>query len=517
VTDIATDRATDRGTERATDHATERSPLAHRVDANLVPDPSRVVFRLFLPGEETRRSTSRVGAVVARVLALPDEEIEEYAVYLQREFWPDETSVAAVVAQNARVVAAHVDHAAAISPSRRLVLGAALTAGYTLEGAALCNPSAVPHPDQSGLERGELRVALSVRGIGEGHISSIEFVTAVVGPDATWRFDPRAAPPVVGTVVDAPWRREHLRAKLTDAGRIDDLAFNVLALLPEEFTSVHLEDTLQRVHGHLLAQPDAPETVATLRSLVASVYDVEFPEGIRLSQQVLLPYAAEESHGMEDARFVLFTGDDGATDYRATYTAYDGRSIAPRLLTSPDLHHFTTGRLSGPASVNKGMALFPRRIAGRFWAMCRTDGESNGVTSSADGVVWDEPAIVQRPVEAWELVQIGNCGSPIETEHGWLVLTHGVGPMRAYAISAILLDLEDPTRMVARLRRPLLETTVDERHGYVPHVLYSCGGLVHDGLLWIPYGASDQRIRVAWVELDALVDQMLSEVGAGTA
>jgi predicted GH43/DUF377 family glycosyl hydrolase len=490
---------------------TDTARLAHRVDAMLAPDPSRVVFRLFLPGEETRESTSRVGAVVARVLALPEDEIEEYAARLHRDFWADQTSVAAVVTQNARVVGAHVDDAASISPARRLVLGAALTAGYAVEGAALCNPSAVPHPDQSGLADGELRIAMSVRGIGEGHISSIEFVTAVAGPGIAWRFEPRAAPPVVGTFVDAPWRREHLRAKLTDAGRVDDLAFNVLALLPEEFTSVQLEDALGRVHAHLLTQPDAIETIATLRSLVASVYDVAFPDGVRLGQQVLMPYAADESHGMEDARFVVFTDDDGTTGYRATYTAYDGRSIAPRLLTSTDLHHFTTGRLSGPAAVNKGMALFPRRIAGRYWAMCRTDGESNGVASSSDGIVWDGPEIVQRPLEAWELVQIGNCGSPIETEHGWLVLTHGVGPMRTYAISAILLDLADPTRMVGRLREPLLETTLDERHGYVPHVLYSCGGIEHDGLLWIPYGASDERIRVAWVDLDTLVARMRSE------
>jgi len=490
---------------------TDQVALAHRVDAMLAPDPSRVVFRLFLPGEETRESTSRVGAVVARVLALPEDEVEEYAARLHRDFWDGQASIAATVAQNARVVAAHMDNAASISASRRLVLGAALTAGYAVEGAALCNPSAVPHPDQSGLAEGELRIAMSVRGIGEGHISSIQFVTAVAGPGSAWRFEPRAAPPVVGTFVDAPWRREHLRAKLTDAGRVDDLAFNVLALLPPEFTSVNLENAFLRVHSHLLAQQDALETVATLRSLVASVYDVDFPEGVQLGQQVLMPYAAEESHGMEDARFVVFTEDDGSTDYRATYTAYDGRSIAPRLLTSSDLHHFTTGRLSGPAAVNKGMALFPRRIDGRFWAMCRTDGESNGVASSSDGVVWDEPEIVQRPLEAWELVQIGNCGSPIETEHGWLVLTHGVGPMRTYAIGAILLDLDDPTRMVGRLREPLLETTPDERHGYVPHVLYSCGGLVHDDLLWIPYGASDERIRVAWVRLDDLLARMRSE------
>jgi predicted GH43/DUF377 family glycosyl hydrolase len=487
---------------------TDGSPLAHRVDASLEPDASRVVFRLFLPGEETRHSRSRVGAVVARVLALPDDEVAACADRLRADFLQDGASIAHVVAQNALVVSAHVARPKGISTDRRLVLGAALTAGYAVEGAALCNPSAVPHPDQSGLEPGQVRIALSVRGVGEGHVSSIEFVTAVAGPGPLWAFEDRDGPPVAGTVVDAPWQRDHLRAKLADADRVDDLAFNVLALLPETFTSMQLEQTLARVHLDLLAQPDAAETVATLRSLVASVYDVVFPDDVTLSQQVLMPYAAEESHGMEDARFVVFTDDDGTVDYRATYTAYDGRAIAPRLLSSPDLRHFSTGRLSGPAATNKGMALFPRRIAGRFWAVCRSDGESNSVTSSTDGVVWGEPETIQSPAEAWEIVQIGNCGSPIETSRGWLVLTHGVGPMRTYALGAVLLDLEDPTRVVGRLRAPLLETREDERFGYVPHVLYSCGGTVVDGLLWIPYGASDQRIRVAWVELDALLDRM---------
>ncbi len=492
------------------------SDIAHRGDASLTPDPSRVVFRLFLPGEETRHSQSRVGAVVARVLALSDEDVADAAERLRADFWHDRESIARIVEQNARVVAAHVAHATHISPDRLIVLGAALTAGYAVEGAALCNPSAVLHPDQSALEAGQARIALSLRAIGEGHISSIEFAVALVGPGPTWVFEERAATPVIGTVVDAPWRREHLRALLTDAERVDDLAFNVLALLPERFTSAELESTLARVHGHLLIQPDAQETLMTLRTLVASVYDVTFPDDVQLSQQVLMPHAADESNGMEDARFVAFTDDEGTVDYRATYTAYDGRGISPRLLTSPDLHHFTAARLAGPAAMNKGMALFPRRVAGRYWAMCRSDGESNSVASSRDGVVWGVPVTLQVPVETWELVQVGNCGPPIETEHGWLVLTHGVGPMRTYSIGALLLDLEDPTRVVGRLRAPLLETREDERYGYVPHVLYSCGGVVHDGLLWIPYGASDQRIRVAWLVLDELVARMTAD-GAATA
>jgi len=492
-------------------------PLAHRVAAALEPDPTRVVFRLFLPGEETRRGQSRVGAVVARVLALDDDEAEQHAAALSEDFWAHHESIAHVVDQNALVVAAHIDHPHDLSAARRLLIGAALTAGYAVEGAALCNPSAVLHPDQSGLLPDQARVAISLRAVGEGHVSSIEFASAVLGPGAEWAFEPRVAPAVAGTVVDAPWQRDHLRALMEDDGRIDDLAYNVLALLPDLFTSFHLEAALTRVHQPLLAQTDADETLATLRRVVASVYDVTFPVGVQLSQQVLMPYASEEINGMEDARFVRFTDEDGSVDYRATYTAYDGRAIAPRLLTSPDLRRFSAARLAGPAAVNKGMALFPRKIAGRYWAMCRSDGESNSVASSIDGVIWGEAQVVQSPVEPWELVQIGNCGSPIETEQGWLVLTHGVGPMRTYSIGAVLLDLDDPTTVVGRLRTPLLETREDERYGYVPHVLYSCGGIVHGGLLWIPYGASDQRVRVAWLVVAELLERMLRDHAAAPA
>ena len=211
---------------------------------------------------------------------------------------------------------------------------------------------------------------------------------------------------------------------------------------------------------------------------------------------------------MEDARFVRFVGADGTVDYRATYTAYDGKAIAPRLLISPDLRRFQAHRLAGPTARNKGMALFPRMIDGRHWALGRSDGENTFVASSADGLVWGEPTLIQSPKESWEVIQIGNCGPPIETDRGWLVLTHGVGPMRTYVIGAMLLDLDDPSRIVANLGRPLLRGDRDEREGYVPNVVYSCGGLVHDGRLWLPYGIGDQRVRVAWAVLDDLLDAM---------
>jgi predicted GH43/DUF377 family glycosyl hydrolase len=237
---------------------------------------------------------------------------------------------------------------------------------------------------------------------------------------------------------------------------------------------------------------------------------VDFPADTMLAQRTLRPSVAEESDGMEDARFTRFVAADGRVDYRATYTAYDGHQIAPRLLLSADLLNFRTHRLSGPAARNKGMALFPRLVGGRHLALCRTDGESISLTSSADGYGWAQPRLIHEPVQPWELVQVGNCGPPIETDAGWLVLTHGVGPMRTYAISALLLDLDDPALVIGRLPYPLLQATRSEQDGYVPNVVYSCGGVVHDGRLWLPYGIDDTRIGVAWAPLDQLCSELIS-------
>lgn len=483
-------------------------PIVHTSDAALRPDTGRVITRLFLPGEEPPRGQSRAGAVVERVLALPEGEVEDLAAQLLEDFAHRHRNYADTLAEHASMVSSHLQTGSAMTSARTLVMGASFTAEYAVEGAALCNPSAVLHPDQSGLGAGQARVAVSLRAIGEGHMSTIGFATAVVGPGATWAFAPRALPCVAGSSTTAHWRREHLRAVLADQGLIGELANGLLASVPNLFTGLDLEQALATVHQDLLVRPGAAATVGLLRQLVASAYEVAFPADIALSQQVLLPGAPEESNGMEDARFVRFVDDDGTVEYRATYTAYDGRHIAPRLLASPDLRVFRTHRLAGPAARNKGMALFPRLVDGRHRSLCRSDGESTFIATSADGLVWGEPELVQAPEAAWEVLQVGNCGPPIETDHGWLVLTHGVGPMRTYAIGAILLDLDEPTRVLKRLGRPLLQVAPQEQEGYVPNVVYSCGGIVHDGLLWLPYGIGDARIGVASACVDELVDEM---------
>ncbi|MFL6160760.1 MAG: glycoside hydrolase family 130 protein [Jatrophihabitantaceae bacterium] len=488
--------------------------LAHRTSAELRADSSRVVARLFLPGEQPHEAHSRAGAIADRVLALDETKVEQLATCLLEDYASRHLDYPQLLRRHAAIVAAHVDDPTRLSSARTLVLGASFTAEYATEAAALCNPSAVVHPDQSGVQPGQLRVAVSLRAIGEGHLSSISFGTALIGPGPLWMFTDRERPVVAGVAEPTRWSNDQLRAvltdltALTDQGSIDELSTALLHALPVHFEASDVERALAETPVDLLIRPSTPASMDLLRRVVSSAYQVEFPESTTLTQRILLPSAAEESGGMEDARFTRFTGPDGAVEYRATYTAYDGRQIAPRLLISPDLRRFRAHRLAGPAARNKGMALFPRLVNGQHLALCRTDGENISLATSADGYTWSPPQLLHQPARAWEMLQVGNCGPPIETDRGWLVLTHGVGPMRTYSIGALLLQLDQPSHVIGRLSRPLLEPNPDERDGYVPNVVYSCGGLLHDGRLWLPYGIDDSRIGVAWAPLEELLSEL---------
>jgi predicted GH43/DUF377 family glycosyl hydrolase len=479
--------------------------IARRIPAELRPDPARVVARLFLPGEELHRARSRAGQVVDRVMSLAEEEAEQLAAGLLRDFSDRHPDYQALLQRHASIVSGHVAEARALTTARTLLLGASFTAEYATEGAALCNPSAVLHPDQSGVSDGQVRVAVSVRGIGEGHISSIGFCSAIVGPGPHWSFEPRRMPVSEAVTTPARWRSSHLHAVLADQGHLDELAEAVLHALPAEFEGTDLERALARAHPDLLTRSGSAATADLLRTVVSSAYIASFAPGAELSQRVLSPSADEESNGMEDARFTRFIDDDGTAQYRATYTAYDGRRIAPRLLVSPDLRVFHAHRLAGTAARNKGMALFPRKVGGQHLALCRSDGESTSLACSANGYEWSQPVSLQEPSAPWEMLQVGNCGPPIETDQGWLVLTHGVGPMRVYVIGTLLLDLDDPARVIGYSTSPLLSPDRGEQDGYVPNVVYSCGSFLHDGLVWIPYGVDDSRIAVAYAPLDEVL------------
>jgi predicted GH43/DUF377 family glycosyl hydrolase len=388
------------------------------------------------------------------------------------------------------------------------LLGSMFTSEYAIEGAALCNPSVVAHPNQAGTASGALRFVMGVRGIGEGHRSSIGFRTGLVDGQGRVTIDEPAPFAVVGAtraaLLDEAIFRAEL-ARLDDAGEAADY---VLGALGDRFTRADLDEQLDKLQSNLSTRGHAVATISDIRAIAERFYAVEFPDDTALSERVLWPAMAAEDAGMEDARFVRFVDDDGSVTLYATYTAYSGSQISQQLLATGDFKSFTSSPLVGRAAANKGLALFPRRIRGRFAAMSRSDRESNTVAFSDQLCVWTSALPCQRPVLAWETLQLGNCGPPIETDAGWLVLTHGVGPMRTYSIGAILLDLDDPTKILGHLRYPLLSPAADEQNGYVPNVVYSCGGLVHADTLVLPYGISDAAIGIATVPLSELLDAL---------
>ncbi|MET0780959.1 MAG: glycosylase [Microbacterium sp.] len=476
--------------------------------ASLEHDMSRVVHRFFLPGEGTMTVHSRMLEVVDRVLSIPEDEVDRIAEAITADLASTQDDAAGVLIGQARAVADRVAAQRRLTTAQLTVLGSAVTSLVSVEGAALCNPSAVVHPSQDGLRAGELRVAVSLRGIGEGHVSAIEFAEAVIGADHTWTFGARRSPLSRPAVTGGEWSRQHFGDALEDAAQLGDLASAVLLALPERFSAAELEAAIATLPSEMAMRPSSRAPLQALREMAESTYHAEFAPDVPLSARVLMPVLPDEDHGVEDARFTRSTDADDPIAYRATYTAYDGRNIAPRLLTSTDLTSFDSHRLTGHGARNKGMALFPRRVGGRHLAVSRGDGENISLSASDDGLVWTDLGIICSPQEVWEIIQLGNCGPPIEMPEGWLVLTHGVGPLRTYSLGALLLDLDDPTRVVARTRTPLLRPEGDMVDGYVPRVVYSCGGILHRGTLWVPVGVGDSRVRVYSVEVDRLLSSM---------
>jgi predicted GH43/DUF377 family glycosyl hydrolase len=484
------------------------APLAVRQNLTLTPDSGRVIVKLFVPGEDADLVRTRAHALIDRIADLTGDEVDQLLNETIAEFAGRHRDLRGTFLHHFELVRHRAERADELSQRQRLLIGAYFTHEYAVEAAALCNPSVVAHPDQSGLGAGQLRVAVSVRQIGEGHLSSIGFVTAVVGPGTELALTERAGPLVAGERGDACHRRDLLAAGMADEGWDNEVSAALLGSLPERFDDATFENVIGGLPGGLQSLEIALPTIEQLRRLNAAGYATGFPANTALHQRVLWPSTPMESRGMEDARFVRFVGDDGVPVYQATYTAYDGRDIATRTLSTPDLLRFQIAPMRGPGARNKGVALFPRPVAGRRLALCRTDGETIGLTVLGDDARWGAPVPLHGPHRGWELTQTGNCGSPIETDAGWLVLTHGVGTMRRYVISAILLDLHHPERVLAELAHPLLRPAGIEREGYVPNVIYTCGALVHAGVLWMPYGTGDARVGFATSDVDALLAAM---------
>jgi predicted GH43/DUF377 family glycosyl hydrolase len=471
-------------------------------------DPSRVIARFFIPGEGLAAPRSRVSHILDRAMTESAEVLRAEVAYALDDLQLRHEDAEALLLAHAKTMDSHLQGAPDVSREQALFLGAAFTAEDSVEGAALTNPSAVAHPSQEGLDEGELRVAVSLRCIGEGHKSYIGFAEAIIGADGSWTFGPRSPHATPPRISHGEWTREHFSRALEEDGRLDGVTSALLNELPERFTVADLEHALGMLPENLAYRPDIHRNVQEMRDLATVAYRAEFSTSTPLSSRTLVPVTVDERNGVEDARFVRFTHPDGHTEYRATYTAYDGRHIASRLLISDDLTSFSVHRLTGGPSRDKGIALFPRMVGDHYLALTRSDGESITLAKSEEGLRWHDTAMVHPPTQPWEIVKVGNCGSPIETEEGWLALTHGVGPLRTYCLGALLLDLDDPSKVIAHTVEPLLQPRGDLKDGYVPRVVYTCGPIAHRGTLWIPTGVGDNRIRVFSAPIDDLIASM---------
>jgi predicted GH43/DUF377 family glycosyl hydrolase len=476
-----------------------------RTKITLYPDSKRVLLRPF-----HIMSGQRASEICAHVMDLSEDEAESLLGQLWAEFGGRHKSIKEYFRRRFEEARPYILSNQALSEERSLLIGGFFTHEYSFEAAALFNPSIVLHPDQSHLAEGAQRVVLSLRATGEGHISSITFRCGVVDPDGNVLID-AASPYSQGPahVRDATLEKDLFERKLREFNLIGAFSREVLKLLGAEFTLEGLRASINLAAKELRARDLETDKVArkTL-ALAQSSFEVQFDAESGLSERVLFPYTAAQSHGIEDARFVLFRDEDGTRTYYATFTAYDGKEIQSQLLETPDFLNFKFATLNGPAIWNKGMALFPRRIKGLYAMLGRQDFENVYVMFSDHLHFWRTKQLVLGPKYPWELIQIGNCGSPIETERGWLVLSHGVGPMRKYCIGAFLLDLDDPTKVIGRLREPLIKPNKDEREGYVPNVVYSCGSLLHGRQLIIPYGMSDYATTFATVPLNEVLGAM---------
>lgn len=476
-----------------------------RKGVKVYPDPKRVIARYFFNGEE------RASYLLKKVLAMDEKQVFAILSPLLQDFSKRHRNITKKLLQHCDRVKRYIENEGfdynEISDDRKFLIGAYFTHEYSIESAAFFNPSMVPDPDQIYLEQGQLRVIISFRAVGEGHISSVVFRRAIIDKHNEISIIP------AGNYVDEAEKVHNTIYKKTLFLKKAEEADINLSLL-EDF-GLLLEDqfdfdTLKQYVSAEKAKcqnGDSPEYNKIL-ALADSYRKITFSRNSDISDRVIFPISDFESKGIEDARFVKFIREDGSVVYYATYTAYDGRHIMPKLLQTNDFYEFKTTPLNGEGAKNKNLALFPRKINGKFVMLSRIDGWNNYLMYSDNISIWDDPIKIQSPEYPWELVQLGNCGSPIETTEGWLIITHAVGPMRRYCISCALLDLENPEIEIGRLKEPLIIPNPDEREGYVPNVVYSCGAIVHNEEIIIPYGLSDHSSGFASVNLNLLLNKL---------
>ena len=447
-------------------------------------------------------------------MSLSDEQTSEVLGQVSADFSQRHRQIGAAFLERFEEVQELLPADVVLSEERRLLIGAYFLAEYSLESAALFNPSMVPHMDQTRLAAGSLRFILSLRATGEGHVSSITFRTGVIHSGSRIEIcKPTGFLTEPQQVHNPVYEKPLFGRKLAELGLTRELTRRVMNRLAGSFAMEELRTSLQAEQFRLpdgMTQEDHEEAQG-IWMLARSNYEVRFQADLEISQRILFPATPSQRNGIEDARFVSFQNDDGTHIYYATFTAYDGRVVVPELVETSDFLDFKFITLNGPAAENKGMALFPRKVNGRYAMLSRQDNENIYLMFSENVHFWNEHQVILKPVFPWELVQLGNCGSPIETDAGWLVLSHGVGPMRQYCIGAFLLDREDPGKVIGRLREPLLKPNQKEREGYVPNVVYTCGALIHNGELIIPYGLADHATGFATVPLQEVLAAMEPE------
>ncbi|UEG54923.1 glycoside hydrolase family 130 protein [Mucilaginibacter daejeonensis] len=470
------------------------------------PDPKRVIARFFFNGNERSKD------VIQRVMEVEEDKVFGLISPLLQEYSSRHRNITRVLNRHCAKLKPLFGELGidfdSLTVYRKLLIGSYFTHEYSIESAAFFNPSIVDDPDQSDLEEGERRVIMSFRAVGEGHISSITFRRALFDKNNNITVLP------AGTYIDeaeivrnAVYNKKLFFEKAVTTQINIDVLRELESKLDHHFEYSNLRRMIldsQKLQDDDMRRLEYDKVLW----LADSYYEIVFSLDTDISDRVIFPISEYERKGIEDARFVKFFNEDGSSSYYATYTAYDGSLIMPKLLQTNDFINFRIMPLYGAGSQNKNLALFPRKINGKYVMISRIDGCNNYIMYSDKINVWEEPAVLQKPKFNWEFIQIGNCGSPIETEDGWLVITHGVGPMRKYVLGASLLKLDDPAVEIGRLKEPLLTPNAEEREGYVPNVIYSCGSVVHNHKLILPYGFSDYSTSFAEVDLKTLLNKL---------
>jgi predicted GH43/DUF377 family glycosyl hydrolase len=474
-----------------------------RKNLNFLPDSSRVVARYFMNGDLRTRN------LLFRIFLMTETQVRESLEQTLREFANRHRNISRVFlrhCENIRGIIESMDiNFNSISEEQKMLIGSYCTMEFSLESAAFFNPSMIEDFDQLYLRKGETRVIISFRATGEGHISSLVFRRGILDADNNLRLSR------IGDSIDkAEIYRKQLYDKPQFINRLKEMRIDeqytkgIMDSLPDRFEYYVLKNTI----SDLMKDPDLSagqrSALEEITWLIESFYDIQFHKDSDLTERVIFPISESESNGIEDARFVRFEEEDGSTRVYATYTAYNGHTILPKLISTKDFYTFRIMPLRGSGAQGKNLALFPKKINGKYAMLSRVDGVNNYLMYSERPAVWDNPQLIQEPKFTWEFTQIGNCGSPLWTENGWLVITHGVGPMRRYSIGASLFDLDDPSKEIGRLEEPLLMPLEEERNGYVPNVVYSCGSMIHNGFLILPYAVSDYSSTYAVVDMEEL-------------